>query len=59
MSSREWASYGSALRVVAGTPLAECDRETLTAFLADLFRKEYNDVQRDIRIVGQVVREVA
>lgn len=59
MLSRTWISYGSALRVVAETPLAEYDLETLTAFLADLFRKECNDVQRDIRIVGQVVREVA
>lgn len=56
MPSREWAGYGSALRVASAVPLADYDRETLTAFIADLFRKDFSEVERDLRVVRQVVR---
>lgn len=58
MPGREWASYGSALRIAASVRLTEYDRQTLTAFIGDLFRREYSDVERDLAVVGEVVREV-
>lgn len=47
------ASYGSALRAATSVSLSAYDRETLLAFVADLFRKEYGDVERDADIMSQ------
>lgn len=56
MPSLQWAGYGSALRVAAAAPLSEYDRQTLCAFIADLFRREISDVERDVAVMQQLKR---
>lgn len=48
MPARDYAGYGSALRIAAAVSLSEYDRQTLCAFIADLFRREVSDVERDL-----------
>ena len=45
-------SYGSALRAASAVRLSSYDEETIVSFIADLFGKEFNDVQRDVHIVS-------
>lgn len=59
MPSNQWAGYGSALRVAAAASLAEYDRQTLCAFIADLFRKEISDVERDLAVIAASRRRAA
>lgn len=56
MPARGYAGYGSALRIAAAVSLAEYDRRTLCAFIADLFRKEISDVERDLASMPEVRR---
>jgi hypothetical protein len=46
-----YASYGSALRAAAAVPMSNYDVETVLAFVADLFRKEFSDVERDFQVI--------
>lgn len=56
MAREAYAGYGSALRIAASVRLSEYDRQTLCAFIADVFRKEFGEVEHDLTIVGQAVR---
>ena len=38
-------SYGAALRCAAVVPMGSYDEETVLAFVSDLFRRDYNDVE--------------
>lgn len=53
MALESYQTYGRALRVAASVRLAEYDRQTIAAFLADLFRKDYEDVERDLAIISK------
>ena len=56
MPAENYAGYGSALRVAASVRLTEYDRQTLCAFIADLFRKDFDDVETHLEIVAQATK---
>lgn len=56
MPAESYAGYETALRLAASVRLTQYDRETLCSFIADLFRKDFNDVERHLEIVAQATK---
>ena len=56
MPAESYAGYGTALRLAASVRLTQYDRETLCSFIADLFRKDFNDVETHLEIVAQATK---
>lgn len=54
MVAEQYRSYGAALRLVVRGNCCEYDRETLAAFVADLYSKHISDVRRDLDAISAV-----
>ena len=54
MPDPSYRSYGAALRVAVRDRLSSYDEQTITAFLADLYHKDFSEVERDIDVLRSV-----